>query len=137
MKKEGGYSHLRKQIGNIDFTRRPHGTDGLLRRGRDALQVIEPLHLFRRAFGKEKRSEELPKCRVFLPPALLDERQQRACVLWVAFRPAACKSTIGLDLYHRAARPQFAALAVERELFEQNQHVAPLHRRPWSYRSAI
>ena len=58
---------------DIDLIQRLDNGDSVLRRGRDALQIIEPLVLLARPVRNELRREDLPERRVVAPPAEANE----------------------------------------------------------------
>src|SRR5262245_40396519 len=74
---QGRYRYLRRQVGHIDVPECALQPYGVLRRGRYALQVVEPLHLLERRAWNEQRREDLPERGVVLPPALAHTRQHR------------------------------------------------------------
>src|SRR5262245_19139845 len=73
VKDQRRHRNLREHVGNVNIRDRLHDADGVLERGRNALQVVPPLHLFRCSVRDECRSEKLSKRRIFTAPALLDE----------------------------------------------------------------
>src|SRR4029077_539814 len=88
---QGRYRYLRRQGCHVDvpeYALQPHG---VLRRGRYALQVVEPLHLLERRAGNEQRREDLSERGVVLPRALAHQRLHplalRACFRRTALAP--------------------------------------------------
>ena len=93
---------------------------GVLRRRGDALQVVEPLHLLRRAAGHEQRREHLAERRILLAPALPHQGEHRVGLLDLRLRaalaPPARKAAVehemadALGMAHRIGDGNRAAL---------------------------
>src|SRR2546421_11961585 len=66
--------HLRQKIHNVYLADLIKESRRIFRGGRDTLQVIEPLPLFRRRIRHIERRPELTKSGIVLAPAELDER---------------------------------------------------------------
>src|SRR5262249_46023006 len=73
VKDQRRHLNSREHVSNVNIRDRLHDADGILGRGRNALQVVPPLHLFRRPVWDECRSEKLSERRIFTSPALPDE----------------------------------------------------------------
>ena len=76
MQHQRRYIHLRQQVGDVDVVDGATDARGIVRRRRDPLQIIEPLHLLGRAAWQEQRREELSERRILLAPALSHQRQE-------------------------------------------------------------
>ena len=73
MKHQRRHRNSREHVGNVNIRGRLDDADGILGRGSNALQVVQPLHLFRCPVRDECRSEKLSERRIFTSPALPDE----------------------------------------------------------------
>src|SRR5262249_34008070 len=95
---------LRQKLLDVDLRRRSQAPHRVLRGGRDALQVIEPLRLLGCAAGHELRGEDLAEGRIFLAPALQYQRAQRVRLLdllaTAAFAHATSEAAIEHEMRH-------------------------------------
>jgi len=66
---EGRCGDTRQQLRDIDVTEHLQKAGRILRRGRHALQIVDPLRLFERRAGDHERGKDLPEGGVVPPPA--------------------------------------------------------------------
>ncbi len=73
---QGRRSYILQQMPHIDFAEDIRKLEGVLRRRRNPLQIVEPLRLLGICFRNEEGREYLAKHRTFLPPPLEDQSCQ-------------------------------------------------------------
>ena len=57
---QSGCGDTRQQLGDVDVTEHLQKAGRILRRGRHALQIVDPLRLFERRAGDHERGKDLP-----------------------------------------------------------------------------
>jgi hypothetical protein len=94
--------HLRQALCHVEIPDLDLELHGVLRRGRQPLQFVEPVDLLQRSVGHELGREELAIGGIVAAPAALDQREDRPVLfLRAALRPtprkrlAPCRATKG------------------------------------------
>ena len=93
-----------EQRRHVGFAVRQQISDGILGRGRDALQLVEPVGLLLGAIGNELRGEELAERRIFLPPAETHQGEHRVGGLLLGLRSCPLVQTHGIAAEQDQAR---------------------------------